>query len=150
MDSSAQAGSSACSSPPASGTESVSRDCKWLGFGSTPVWSLCGYGCMQRTGNKNGGNIRFLQNISNFTSFTNLKVRLLVFRVACHYDLEQFLLTCRHDEGIFSCAKTSSEGKLWSGNLHSTQGRDLIVTPREQEVAHFPFASPHPAPAGCK
>lgn len=82
--------------------------------------------------------------------FVNLNVELLVFKVTCHNDLKQLLPFCRHSVSIFSCVKTSSDYKLWSGNLCSTQGRDLIVTPREQEVADFPFASPNSAPFGCK
>lgn len=118
-----------------------------------PCWSLCQYGCVQRMMNKNGVQKFFSKYFKLDTSFTNFKVGLLVFRVACHNTLEQFLPAClkhTHNKEIFSCAKASSECKLWFGILSSTQGRYLIVTIKEQEVTHVPFASPHPAPAGCR
>lgn len=151
MDSSAQVGSSTCSSPPAPGTEPVSSDCKWLGFGSTCVGAFVDMDVCR------GWWIKmvyrsFLQNISNWIPvLLNLRLDCWCsgYHVTTPWSNFSLLVSSTH-KGIFSCAKASSECKLWSGILSSTQGRYLIVTIKEQEVTHFPFASSHPAPAGCR
>lgn len=135
-----------CSSPPSSGFEPVSPICKLLGLTMITMWSHYGYEYAQKTGNKNGGNLRLSQKKKK-KAFRNSILLILrscsgamVFRVACHHHREQFLPTCfKQLWGDFQSCKKLHLCKLWSGNLCSHKEEILLghLEGRRLHISHL-------------